>query len=175
MRALLVVDVMVGIFELPVPLHRGEEFLGAVRELVAHARQRGVPVIYLHHVGKAGTRLARGNPGREIHPAVAPREGELVIEKTEPDGFHGTDLEAQLHRAGVRELIVCGFATQDCVDTTVRSAFGRGFEVTLVTGAHTTTANPILSADQIVAHHDFVLQRFARVVGPADAYLHVES
>ena len=171
MRALLVIDVLVGIFELPVPLHRGEEFLATVRELIARARKCGVPVIYLHHVGKDGTLLARGKPGREIHLAVAPREGDLVIEKSEPDGFHGTDLEAQLQRLGVRELIVCGFATQDCVDTTVRSAFGRGFAVTLVSGAHTTTANPILSADQIVAHHDFVLDRFARVVGAADAGL----
>jgi nicotinamidase-related amidase len=175
MRALLVVDVVVGIFELPVPLHRGEQFLGAVRELVARARRSGVPVIYLHHVGKDGTLLARGMPARELHPAVAPRAGELVIEKSEPDSFHGTDLEAQLHRLGVHELVVCGFATQDCIDTTVRSAFGRGFAVTLVSGAHTTTANPILSADQIVAHHDFVLKRFARVVGVDEVGLDVES
>jgi nicotinamidase-related amidase len=175
MRALLVVDVLVGIFELPVPLHQPEEFLAAVRTLVERAHKGGFPVIYLHHVGRAGSSLARGMPGREIHPAIAPREGDLVIEKSEPDAFHGTELEAELRRLVVREVIVCGFATQDCVDTTVRSAFGRGFEVTLVRGAHTTTANPILSADQIVAHHDFVLQRFARVAGVAEAGLDVES
>lgn len=175
MRALLVVDVLVGIFELPVPLHRADEFLSAVQTLVETARKSGFPVIYIHHVGRDGSPLARGNPGREIHPAIAPRPGELVIEKHEPDGFHGTDLEAELRKLGVRELIVCGFATQDCVDATVRSAFARGFKVTLVRGAHTTTANPVLSAEQIVAHHEFVLQRFARVAGVAEAGLDLES
>ncbi|HEY5933576.1 MAG TPA: cysteine hydrolase family protein [Kofleriaceae bacterium] len=175
MRALLVVDVLVGIFELPVPLHQPDEFLATVRSLVERARRNGVPVIYIHHVGRPGSPLAHGMPGREIHPAIAPRPGDLVIEKLEPDGFHGTELEAELRKHEIRELIVCGFATQDCVDTTVRSAFGRGFAVTLVRGAHTTTANPVLAADQIVAHHEFVLQRFGRVVDAAEAGLEPES
>jgi len=174
-RALLVVDVLVGIFKLPVPLHQPDTFLASVRSLVERARRSGVPVIYVHHLGREGSPLARGMPGREIHPAIAPRPGDLVIEKSEPDGFHGTELESELRKRDVRELIVCGFATQDCVDTTVRSAFGRGFKVTLVRGAHTTTANPVLSAEQIVAHHEFVLQRFGRVVEAAEAGLDPES
>ena len=95
--------------------------------------------------------------------------GEVVVGKTEPDVFMGSTLAAQLAAlTGRSELVICGFATQDCVDTTVRSAFGRGYSVVLAAGAHTTTANPVLSAAQIIAHHELVLRRFARVA-PSDA------
>jgi hypothetical protein len=45
-----------------------------------------------------------------------------------------------------------------------RSAWSKGFRVVLASGAHTTTANPVLTAEQVVRHHDFVLARFARVI-----------
>jgi nicotinamidase-related amidase len=64
--------------------------------------------------------------------------------------------------------VICGFATDFCVDTTVRSAFARGFRVVLAAGAHTGTGNPVLTADQVVRHHELVLARFARVVPAAE-------
>jgi nicotinamidase-related amidase/GNAT superfamily N-acetyltransferase len=163
-RGLLVVDVLAGIFELPVPLHEPDHFLANVRGLVERARAAGAPVIHLQHLGLPGSRFGPGAAARELHASVAPRPGESVIEKSEPDGFHGTSLDEALRAHNVGELVVCGFATQDCVDTTVRSAFARGYRVVLARGAHTTTANAVLSAAQIVAHHDTVLARFAKVV-----------
>jgi nicotinamidase-related amidase/predicted GNAT family acetyltransferase len=162
-QALLVVDVLAGIFELPVPLYEPDAFLANVRGLVERARAANVPVVYIQHVGRPGSPLVPGAPGRAIHPAIAPLPGEPVIEKVEPDAFHGSALGEELRRRDVRELIVCGFATQDCVDATVRSAFARGFRVVLAAGAHTTTANRVLTAAQIVAHHEVVLARFAQV------------
>lgn len=165
-QALLVVDVMVGIFELPVPLHEPDTFLASVRGLIERARAANVPVIYLQHL-RAGL-FARGAPAREIHPAIAPHPGDVVVDKSEPDSFHGSALAEVLRAREVGELIVCGFATQDCIDATVRSAFARGYSVTLAAGAHTTTANSVLTAAQIVAHHDVVLARFGRVTPAAE-------
>ena len=168
-QALLVIDVQNAIFQLPVPLHEPEQFLSKVRGLVERARRAGVPVIFAQHLGKHGSTLEAGSPGGEIHSAIAPLHGEVIVGKTEPDAFMGSTLAAQLAAlTGTSELVVCGFATQDCVDTTVRNAFARGYSVVLAAGAHTTTANPVLSAAQIIAHHEFVLRRFARVV-PSDA------
>lgn len=161
-QALLVIDVQNAIFELPVPLHEPELFLSRVRGLVERARRAEVPVIFVQHLGKHGSPLAAGSSGRAIHAAIAPRAGEVVVEKSAPDAFMDSPLAERL--AGVQELVVCGFATQDCVDTTVRSAFARGYSVVLAAGAHTTTANAVLSAEQIVAHHELVLRRFAQVV-----------
>lgn len=63
----------------------------------------------------------------------------------------------------VAELSICGLATEGCIDSTIRSAYSRGYTVTLASDAHTTTKNAVLSAEQIVAHHNLVLARFARV------------
>ncbi|MDQ3335467.1 MAG: cysteine hydrolase [Myxococcota bacterium] len=168
-QVLLVIDVQNAIFQLPVPLHEPEQFLSRVCRLVERARRADVPVIFVQHLGKPGSASEAGAPGGELHAAIAPVHGEVIVGKTEPDAFMGSTLAAQLAVfPGRRELVVCGFATQDCVDTTVRSAFARGYSVVLAAGAHTTTANPVLSAAQIIAHHEFVLRRFARVV-PSDA------
>jgi nicotinamidase-related amidase len=82
--------------------------------------------------------------------------------------FVGTGLVELLAERGIDEVIICGFASEACVDATVRSAYAKGFRVVLAAGAHTTTANPVLSAEQIIRHHEFVLQRFARVVPAAE-------
>ena len=108
--------------------------------------------------------FAPGARGREPHPRVAAAAGDVVIDKREPDMFVGTRLAELLAERGVDEVVICGFSTEGCIDSTVRSAWAKGFRVVLASGAHTTTANAVLSADQIVKHHDLVLARFARVV-----------
>ena len=161
-RALLVVDVLQGIFALPEPLHDPDGFIAVVQAMVARARASGTPVVYLQHVGPPGTPFARGTAAREIDARVKPAPGDLVVEKEHPDGFHGTKLAGLLARA--RELAICGFASEACVDTNVRSAYAHGYRVVLVADGHTTTCNAVLSAPQIIAHHNHVLARFAEVL-----------
>ena len=167
MQALLVIDVQRACFELPVPLHDPDATLARIGALIERARAARAPIVYARQLGGDGSQFAAGAPGRELHPALAPRPDELVLDKREPDAFHGTALAARLAERGVDEVVICGFATEACVDTTVRSAFGRGLRVVLAAGAHTTTANAVLTAEQVVRHHELVLARFARVI-PAD-------
>ncbi|MBI5536833.1 MAG: cysteine hydrolase [Deltaproteobacteria bacterium] len=166
--ALLVVDVVTGIFALPEPLHEPESFLSNVTRLVTSARHAGVLVVHVQHTGPEGSVFARGSPAREFHPSVAPRPGEPLVDKDTPDSFLRSNLESVLREAGIRELCVCGFATEGCIDTTVRSAWSRGFSVVLASDCHTTTRNAVLEASQVVAHHNLVLRRFARVVPLAE-------
>jgi nicotinamidase-related amidase len=170
MQALLVVDIVKDIFELPVPLHDPVGFVERVCGLLERARAARIPIIHFRPLGNEGSRYALGRPGRELYPRTAAVEGELVLDKREPDMFMGTPLAEVLAQLRVDEVVICGFASEACVDTTVRSAFAKGFRVVLAAGAHTTTANPVLTAEQIIKHHDFVLARFARVV-PADGIL----
>ncbi len=156
-KALLVLDVLNGIFELPVDLHDPEGFLSRTERLLASARRAGIPVVHVQHAGPTGSPIEKGTRGGQIHPRVAPAPGEIVVEKHEPDAFHGSTLSSVLDELGARELLVCGFASEACIDTTVRSAYGRGYAVTLVADCHTTTANAILSAAQIIDHHNVVL------------------
>ncbi len=168
MQALLVLDIMNAIFELPVPLHDPDGFLERVRGLLDRARTRRAPVMHFRQLGPEGSLFAPGGRAREFHPKVAPIADELVFDKSEPDMFLGTALAEVLAERGVDEVVICGFASEACVDTTVRSAFAKGLRVVLAAGAHTTTANAVLSAEQIVRHHELVLARFARVVPSAE-------
>lgn len=168
MQALLVIDVVNGIFELPVPLYDAGGFIDRVHSLIERARASSVPIFYFRHLGPPGSPLAAGTRGFEIHDTVAPTHRDTVIDKREPDMFVGTNLAVTLAERMVDELVVCGFSSQDCIDTTVRSGWAKGFKVVLASGAHTTTANAVLSAEQIVKHHELVLKRYARVVAASE-------
>lgn len=162
-RALLVLDVLEGIFTLGVELHEEKGFLERVQGLVTWARRLSVPLIFIRHQGPEGSPFSPGAPGGRIHPAVEPLPDEVVLIKSHPDAFQESDLEKVLRRMDAIELLVAGFATEGCVDTTVRSAYALGFRVVLVSDCHTTTDSPVLDAGRIIAHHNHVLRRFARV------------
>lgn len=131
--------------------------LGALQ---IEARQADVPVILVQHDGPEGHRLARGSDGWRIRAELAPQAGDLVVHKTAADAFYATDLQQRLMERGIRHLVVGGCMTQFCVDTTCRSAVAHGFDVTLVADGHTTADMGGLSFEQIIAHHNALLDGF---------------
>jgi nicotinamidase-related amidase len=155
--ALLVIDVQSALIA---NADRGPEVVTAIRGLVERARAADIIVVYLQHCHATYEPMKKGAAGWRIHPAVEPKPGELVIEKTASDGFYDTSLQGNLNRLGVKRLIVCGLQTEFCVDATCRAALSRGFEVVLVADGHTTT-NAILPADVAVRHHNRALANLA--------------
>src|SRR5215471_12783182 len=152
-KALLVIDVQEGME--PYTAHDGKGVVSRIAELIDRARRTGTKLIYIQHDGGAepGHPLAKGAPGHAIHHAIAPRAGESIIGKKQCSSFLGTNLDATLKTAGVDKLVICGMQTEFCVDTTVRSAHEHGYEVTLVSDAHSTGDTVALKAKDIVAHH----------------------
>lgn len=71
--ALMVVDVQQGMFALPSPLHRGEEVVRRIADLLDRARVEGVPVVHIQHDGGPGHVLAKGSPGWPPHRHRSPR------------------------------------------------------------------------------------------------------
>jgi nicotinamidase-related amidase len=155
--ALLVIDVQAALIS---SAHRGADVLAAVDGLLTRARAAGIPIIYLQHFDATYEPLMKGAAGWRIHDGVAPKPGELVIEKTASDGFYQTGLQSELDRLGVERLVVCGLQTEFCVDTTCRAAFSRGFEVVLAADAHSTT-DAIAPAGVVVQHHNYALANLA--------------
>jgi aminoglycoside 6'-N-acetyltransferase len=159
----LVLDLQAGFFELPRPLFHGEELLETISGLLREARSGGCHIVYVQHSGGHHGPLAPGSNGWHIHPVVAPGAGECVVQKTHCDAFGGTGLERQLRDAGVERIVVCGLVTEGCVDTTIRRAFGLGFQVEVASDGHSTTDGAILPAEQIIKHHNEVFKIFAEV------------
>ncbi len=120
------------------------------------ARANDVVVIHVQHE-KAGSEIEFGSAGWQLQTGLNLEECDEFVRKTTPDSFLRTYLEALLKQNDVEHLIVCGYASEFCVDTTVRRAAGLGYSVELVSDAHTTHDKPHASAEQIRAHHNATL------------------
>lgn len=153
---LLVIDLQRGMFTDAEP-HDGAGVLSRTASLLERARRSGAPVLHVQHDGGPGDPLAKGTPGFEIHPDVAPRAGEPIIEKSVCSAFPGTDLDTQLKRLGITRLVIAGMQTEYCIDTNCRVATDLGYKVVLARDGHTTFDSPVLSAAQIIAHHNRTL------------------
>lgn len=154
--ALLVIDVQVGIFEVKdMPLYNEKKVLANIKYLIKTAREKEIPVIYVQHNSPRGS-LKYLSPAWKIHPELSPREDELVINKQFSDSFQETTLKAQLDKRGIKTLIIMGLQTDYCVDTTVRRAYSLEYETILASDAH-STIDGVISAKDIVAHHNEVL------------------
>lgn len=157
--ALLIIDVQVGIIE-GFHAYRGREVLEQINRLITQARASNVPIIYIQHESAAGNPLEAGSQGWQIHPAIKPHAEDLIVPKRASDSFFETTLQRELEARGIKQLVVVGCQTEYCVDTTVRRAVSQGYDVTLVNDAHTTVDNKLLSAAQIIAHHNALLDGF---------------
>jgi len=124
--ALIIVDVQSAVVDWSEPTSAGsDDVLTCINELLAKARAAGNPVIYIQHDGQEeGHPLTPGSPGWQIHPAIAPVDGETVINKRACDSFFETLLQDELAELGIQQLVVAGCRTQYCIDTTCRSAVG---------------------------------------------------
>jgi nicotinamidase-related amidase len=123
-----------------------------VGTLVQKARREGVPVIWVQH---GDENLVRGSHEWQIAPELTPAEGEPLVEKQYGDSFEDTPLESVLRARAVGRLFVVGAQTDACIRSTLHGAFVRGYDVTLVSDAHTTEDHTTWGApppDQVIAH-----------------------
>jgi streptothricin hydrolase len=136
--ALVLVDVQRGLLDGQSAVPNAPIVLDRLANLLAAARSAGALVIHLQNDGASGSSDEPGTPGWFIHDQVAPAANELVIRKTQDDGFDGTALEDVLARQGATRIAVAGLLSEMCVSATVRGALARGLHVVLVHDAHAT-------------------------------------
>jgi nicotinamidase-related amidase len=130
--ALLVIDVQNGVVG---SAHERDRVVGNIRALVDRARIEDVPVVWVQH---SDEQLERGSDAWHYVPELERLDTEPVVHKSYGDSFEETDLEELLAARSVGRLVVAGAQTEACIRSTLHGALVRGYDVTLVSDAHTT-------------------------------------
>lgn len=151
-----------------------EPALAECAKLLQRARDAGARVIHIRHDAGPGTPYDVQARIGAISDIVAPAPGETVITKSYPSSFEQTNLDAELKRSNSADLVLVGFMTHMCVNSTARAAFNRGYRPTVVASATATRAlaNPLGGVLSAEAVHDAALtalaDMFAIVLPTAD-------
>ena len=119
--------------------------------LLERARVAGIPIIHIQHNDGPGSLYDIDGESGAIVDRVAPRVGEPVVVKNYPNSFVGTDLEQRLKSIDAGNLVLAGFMTHMCVNSTARGAFNLGFAPTVVAAATATRALPSLTSAEVPA------------------------
>ena len=116
-------------------VHTREAHLADLSDCPPAKRLRGAPTLRIGEPGAMGRLLVRGEAGTAIIPALAPRSGELEIDKPGKGMFWATGLHELLQARGVTHLVFTGVTTEVCVQTSMREANDRGYEGLLIEDA----------------------------------------
>ncbi|MEV7399194.1 isochorismatase family protein [Streptomyces sp. NPDC091267] len=163
--ALVVVDLQKGIVGLPTA-HPSADVVAQSATLADAFRAKGLPVVLVRVTGGAPGRTE--GPARSGQPAadwaeivheLGPHEGDIVVTKQQWGAFYGTDLDLQLRRRGITQVVVVGIATSIGVESTARSAYEHGYHVTVATDAVT---------DMSAEAHDNSVERIFPRLGETD-------
>lgn len=171
--ALLVIDVQRGLFETQPPPAEADAVIARINALAERARAAGVAVIFVQHE-RDGTPLQHGSPAWGLDARLQVRDGDRFVAKTTPDAFLRTDLQSQLQELGVDRVVIAGYASEFCVDTSVRAAAALGYSVVLAADAHTTHDKPHADAVFIRAHHNATLPQVSSF-GPVIRALNADA
>ena len=122
-------------------------------KILARAREAGIPIFHIQHDAGAGSPYDVNAKIGAIADEVAPATGETVIVKNYPSAFVGTELQKQLEATGIKDLVLAGFMTHMCINSTARSAFNLGFRPTIVAATTATRDLPGPDGSVVSAAH----------------------
>ena len=157
--ALIIIDAQNTYREGVMQLENVETALANCASILDRAREAGTPVFHIRHDAGPGTPYDTTAPIGQIAPPVAPRAGETVITKAYPSSFEKTNLDAELKARGITDLVIVGFMTHVCVNSTARAAFNLGYRPTVVANATATRSLPTADGRDLPASqvHDVAL------------------
>ena len=154
-EALLVITVQEGFFMNPNnPVYNEAELTPNINLLVDNFRKLDKPIIFIHHIDED---LVEDTKPWEVYSKLHSKPEDIHLNKTTPDSFYKTDLSKVLKEHNIGSIVIVGLQTDYCIDTTCKSAFGKEIPTTLVSDAHSTYDNSLMTADKIIEYHNTVL------------------
>lgn len=141
--ALVLIDLQKGVISLPL-VHDRESVLRSASLLAEAFRAHQLPVIFVRVLNLQATRTQLPAPVQsvaddfsEFTAFIAPLPGDIVVTKRSWDAFYATDLDLQLRRRRITNIVLAGIAASRGVESTARSAHARGYNVTFAEDAMT--------------------------------------
>jgi nicotinamidase-related amidase len=157
--ALIVIDVQNGVVA---DAYKRAEVIANINTLVTKARAKSVPVIWVQH---SEEEMPIESDYWQIVSELSPLESEPHIRKEYGSSFEATNLDEVLADLKVGNLIICGAQTNNCVRHTSHAALERGYDITLVGDAHTTSdvnwGEYQIKADQVVSEQNLAFLNYA--------------
>lgn len=117
-----------------------EEALQEASALLARARTLQIPIFHIQHDGGPGSPYDLTTELGQIAEEVAPQDGEYVISKNFPNSFIQTELDDKLRALNIEHIVLAGFMTHMCVNSTAHGGFNLGYKPTVVASATATRA-----------------------------------
>lgn len=151
-RALLVIDVQNEYFTGKMPVTYPEGSFDKILKAVDAANQSEIAVILIRHEApqKDAAAFVKHSREWEIGEELLQKEHACIVDKNFPGSFTDTELEDFLRGMGIDTIVICGYMTQMCCDTTARQAFHLGFSVEFLSDA-TGTLDVANNAGKITA------------------------
>jgi nicotinamidase-related amidase len=170
-RALLVIDVQNEYFTGKLPISYPEGSLANILKSIDYANKFNIPVILIQHTApqKDSKTFVKGSSEWQLHSEVLKRKHNYIIEKSLPGSFTGTNLDELLKSGDIDTVVITGYMTQMCCDTTARQAMHLGYSVEFLSDS-TGTLNISNYAGEIKADelHKAILitqaMRFSKVM-----------
>jgi nicotinamidase-related amidase len=148
--ALIIIDAQNTYCEGVMKLDGIDNALKECRVLLDRFRQAGRPVFHIRHDAGPGSPYDVSSPIGQIVDSLAPAQGEAVITKNYPNSFAGTDLDSLIKKTGTNNLIIVGFMSHMCVNSTARGAFSLGYRPTVVASATATRSLPFKVTGEVI-------------------------
>ena len=171
--AVLVTDVQTKVFDTNPRPFEADEVVKRINHVTALARAAGVSVFLIQH--EAPGYLDHESEGWQLQKDLVVKDSDIRVRKTTGDSFLRTDLEENLKSLDVTNLIICGYASEFCIDNTTRRATGLGYTVQLVSDAHTTHDKKHLSAKKIREHHNLTLSMGPTITAVQSEDINIEG
>lgn len=138
--ALLVIDVQNEYFDGKWPIPEGSAALERIEQALETSHSAGATVVYIQHAiaNPAYGLFVPGSHGFDLHPRLHPRREDPRIVKNYPGSFSKTELETTLRQRRIETIVISGYMTHMCCDTTAREGFQRDFRVLFLDDATAT-------------------------------------
>ncbi len=156
--ALLVIDMQVGLFGADTPRHDAAGVVERINALARAVRREGGAVIFIQHDGPPGDMFEPGSEGWKILPSLEREEDDRWCTSAPATRSTRRTWPRCSGKHRVTRLLVTGCATDFCVDTTVRAAASRDYEIVVVEDGHTTADRPHVDAVSVIRHHNWLWQ-----------------